>query len=549
MPDIFDEIEQLQMQPPPSRDIFDEIETTLPPSVSEAPIAGEIQQTIPKAIQEVQAPLTAKEVITGAVENIPGSAAEFAKGVAQPFLHPIETAKSIGILASGIVQKFTPGIQPDESAVDAIGDFFLNRYGSLEATKRTIATDPVGFTADLSLFLTAGGSVVAKLGKVAKLSRTAAIAGKVATVGKALDPLRLSGLALKPVAKAVGKAGKIIVGNVLTGVGEEVFGTAFTKSRGFRAGLSGQVDMDDVLRASKGALENLKETRSLKYRARLERISTSSANIDIRPIRRKLLDKLDDFKVRIDPAGGLDFSNSVISDPGAITDVNNVYNDIMRWDATPGNLTPAGMDILKRRLDNQFAPNKISRAVVTDMRDTVKKAISDKVPKYTIMTKEYSEASGMIQEIEKALSLGTKASADTAIRKFNSLMKSNNEFRRSLMKTLQESSDVNILDQIAGITANKWQSQTIVGKLTEVGIGFNVLYEGLATVDPKVAVAFLMTSPKVMAETVNLMGKIARAAKKLPPVAAATFQTGRAAQEINQAGIPAPAQPQLSELQ
>lgn len=128
------------------------------------------------------------EVPGRALERLPESVVEFGKALAQPVLHPIETAKSIGTLAQGLFQKLTPGVQPSEQAVDALGQFFSERYGGLENIKRTMANDPVGFAADLSAFMTGGAAIAAKVGVPAKVT------GAVSKAGRAIEPVKAARL-------------------------------------------------------------------------------------------------------------------------------------------------------------------------------------------------------------------------------------------------------------------------------------------------------------------------------------------------------------------
>src|SRR4030095_903240 len=105
----------------------------------------------------------------------------------------------------------------EEKMVDALGEFFKDRYGGIENVKRTLATDPVGFASDLSIFLTGGGSVAAKAPGVA--GQAAKIVG---TVGRTIDPLSVG-------IKAVQGAGHVaseVVGGIGTGTGGQSLRTA-----------------------------------------------------------------------------------------------------------------------------------------------------------------------------------------------------------------------------------------------------------------------------------------------------------------------------------
>ena len=128
------------------------------------------------------------DVGTQAIKNIPSSAVGFAKDVAQPFIHPVDTAKSFYNLGAGILEK--SGIKSGDEHkkyADAVGQFFVDRYGGVENVKRTLATDPVGLLADLSTAFTAGGGLAARApGLVGRLGEVAG------TVGRTIDPLNVA---------------------------------------------------------------------------------------------------------------------------------------------------------------------------------------------------------------------------------------------------------------------------------------------------------------------------------------------------------------------
>ena len=113
--------------------------------------------------------------------NVLPSGAQFAKDVAYPFLHPVQTAKAMGNLAKGTYQKFTPGVQPAEAYPDAFMAMMGDRYGSVDKALNTLESDPVGVLADVSGLMTGGGTLLAKTGPTAK---------RVAQVGSLLDPIQ-----------------------------------------------------------------------------------------------------------------------------------------------------------------------------------------------------------------------------------------------------------------------------------------------------------------------------------------------------------------------
>lgn len=141
---------------------------------------------------------------TETLSNVPGSAANLAKGVYQSVRHPYETAATLGKVGVGTLQKMTPGyVTPERPGyskeAEAAGGELKKRYGSIPAIAETIKTDPVGAAADASTIF--GGFSGAARGTAmaagTRLPRVAATAGKVATktgaASDALNPVILAG--------------------------------------------------------------------------------------------------------------------------------------------------------------------------------------------------------------------------------------------------------------------------------------------------------------------------------------------------------------------
>ena len=139
-----------------------------------------------------------------AAVNAPHSAMEFAKNVVQPIVHPIKTAENIGNIGLGVMEKLgLYGHAGYEKYADAVGQMMMDRYGSIDNVKRTLASDPVGAAADVSAILTGGGSTAARLPGV--LGKTGEV---INAAGRVVDPVN----AAAAVAKGAGKVGAEGVG-------------------------------------------------------------------------------------------------------------------------------------------------------------------------------------------------------------------------------------------------------------------------------------------------------------------------------------------------
>lgn len=159
-----------------------------------------------------------------AIQNIPRSAAQFGKGLYEAVTSPVETAGSmLDIAAGGLnlalpepVRNFMAKIDTDpaatQRAVNAakqFGGVYAQRYGSVDALKRTIAEDPVGAVADLSTIFS-GGAGLAR-GTAAAIARAAPSVSAGAT--QAANMMTRAAAATNPVnvlAKPARGAAKIL---------------------------------------------------------------------------------------------------------------------------------------------------------------------------------------------------------------------------------------------------------------------------------------------------------------------------------------------------
>ena len=107
--------------------------------------------------------------------NLPESGAQGLQGL-------INLPEAIGTMGTAAGEVL--GGAENTPTADALKAAIEERYGSAEALKRTAITDPLGLGADMSLLLTGGG------GLAARLPGTAGRIGEgVATFGRLLDPL------------------------------------------------------------------------------------------------------------------------------------------------------------------------------------------------------------------------------------------------------------------------------------------------------------------------------------------------------------------------
>lgn len=515
-------------------------------------------------------PLTAGEVLVGAVKSTPRSAADFAKSLFTAVANPIDTASAIVDITAGagakLSEEFTGllGIEPlTEKEIEALPEkTFLQRrekkqrkeslkkqqsfellsgtmkerFGGVENIKRTIATDPVGFLADVSGLISGGSAALKSAAKATGITTGLNRLETAGKIGRAIEPIEIAIKVTKPIGRQVGTMGSKILGNITTGVGAEAMQQAYRGSRDFIRALRGEIDNADILKSAKGSLDTIKDRRNSQYRTRLEKIKGIDRELDVLPVHNELTSQMKRFGVKIKPDNTLDFSRSTLN-RNSFADVEEIFNRIKSHGTQIGDLTPLGLDTLKRFLDDFYSESKNSRALVASLRKKTTNLLEKEVPQYKRLTKDYAQVTKLTDEIEKALSLGKKASADTAIRKLSSTMRENFEFRKSLLDELDRVADIDLKGAISGVASQSWTPKGLVGKLAGGATSLNVLFGGLGKIDPAIALTLAASSPRAVSEFLNIFGKSIRTAQKQgkfvapAPARQVGFQAGRVVEE------------------
>ena len=322
------------------------------------------------------------------------------------------------------------------------------------------------------------------------------------------------GAALPPSLMALGKAGQLArrgvstaaknaVG-VTTGAGSETFGTAYKAGKeggtSFIDNMRGNVPMTDVLDSAKDALSKMRVDRGNQYRSGMIDIGNDKSIIDFAPI--------DKVAQSLKTMGS--FKGQVINKnaAGTVDDISGVINQWKNLDPAEFH-TPEGLDALKKSIGDirdatQFGTP--GRKAADTAYNSVKAQIELQAPTYAKVMKDYSQASQALNEIEKSLSLGNKAAADTSMRKLQSLMRNNVNTnygnRLDLARTLEDQG-ADILPAIAGQAASSFTPRGLQG-LAASGAGI------ASFMNPATLAALPFASPRLMGEAAYGLGAMNR---------------------------------------
>ena len=400
--------------------------------------------------------LTATEVFKSAAENLLPSALQFGEDLVQPFIHPIQTAKSLKDLGLGVFQLFVPGEQPEEKVAKAVGQYFADRYGGIDNIKNTFAQDPVGFLADATIVLSGGAGVIAKTGKITKVSSLEKIGDAAKNISQKFDP------ALVPL-KAIRTTGNVAkaVSGVLTGVSDVPIDVAFKSgqksislspekrmaAKKFKESMKTPEDPTALVLDAKNALRVLEKNKIDDYMQGKAGINASTIPIEADDI----LKALEKTEKTFTENGVLVLSDS------AKTVLNRVKKDVDDFVKNPDMHNVSGADILKRLTRKRYN-NKLdaddSSAVVAEAANQIRDVILKTSPEYGVVMDAFEKASIVQDEITKSLSLSRKAAADTTIKKLQNSLREQPGYgtKQDSLKKLNEVSDTFLMEKLAGTT-------------------------------------------------------------------------------------------------
>lgn len=330
----------------------------------------------------------------------------------------------------------------------------------------------------------------------------------------AVGALPLAGATVKGAARVAGETlGKT------TGAGFGVIKEALeatvaggAKAKAFRQGLRGKVTPEQITEEAKSGLQEIIGQRRNAYQQQLSTLAENTKRFDTTPVMDKFTSKLSDFGV-VATDEGLDFSRA----PGLgryKKDVEDLVNVVENWGTKEGDLTITGIDKLKQTIDDFKIGSQESKrfdSFVTDLRKEAQGLIMDQ-PGYKKLVDDYAASSGVIEDIQKGLSLGDKAMVETSFKKLTTALRQNNDFRAQFVKELDEATGGELLSKISGQQLSELFPRGLSGVLAPLA-GGGALATGVG-VGPIMAAA-LTTSPRVVGEIIQALGWTGEKANKI----------------------------------
>lgn len=289
-----------------------------------------------------------------------------------------------------------------------------------------------------------------------------------------------------------------------TGTGSNSVSTAYkagkTGATSFVDNMRGNVPMTDVIDSAKDALKSMRLERAAQYRRGMAGVSADKTVIDFAPIE----SAVNSIKSMGSYKGMVINKNSA----GVVDEIDDMVRQWKSLDPAEFH-TPEGLDALKQAIGDirdttQFGT--AARKAADTAYNAVKSQITAQAPTYAKVMKSYSEATEILSEIERSLSLGNKAAADTALRKLQSLMRNNvntNFGNRMSSASILEANGADIIPALAGQSMSSWTPRGLAG-LAASGAGVASVF------NPTALATLPFASPRLVGETAFKLGSASR---------------------------------------
>ncbi len=311
-----------------------------------------------------------------------------------------------------------------------------------------------------------------------------------------------------------GKIAKPVLGRI-SGLGIGHVEEALKGGENFIKGLKGKLSGEEIVDAFRNSVQKIKDIRGADYQKALTNIASKDTGvrtigkpyegvqIDLKPINLELRKLMESYRIKVTPEGELDFSHMAIGERGR-KDVVKMIETVWNWKDN----TPLGIDALKRYLGDFYSESSQARSFTSSLYKSVKDTLTKAIPEYAEMTKGYSEASKVIEAIEKGLMLkqSGRVGGDQILRRLISSMKDNSEMRKDLVRVLGEGASEDLQGLLAGYAGRAVLPVGMAGSplvlIGEIAIArfFN----------PKFWPILAVSSPRIQSEFLSMYGKALR---------------------------------------
>jgi hypothetical protein len=245
---------------------------------------------------------------------------------------------------------------------------------------------------------------------------------------------------------------------------------------------------------------------------------------------------VDSFAKAVDKFGGQVKDGSLVFGDTALNSseqkaVQEVFDTVKGWK----DVTPQGMETLRQRIGNEmanfkFAGNGRDSVVLGAVKQDLTKLMTDKIPGYADLLKNYGTQTQTARDLAAELSLkSSNAKPATQLSQIMKLFKKDPVVLENLTKIMGPKEANSFLNEISGAILSSWiPQQGLVGKIAEgtaAGAAGGAALMHVPGAIPTAAAGAAISSPKLVGKTAVGVGTLIKngasaAFKKIATIAA-----------------------------
>lgn len=320
----------------------------------------------------------------------------------------------------------------------------------------------------------------------------------------------VAGALVRASTKLAGKIGSESVG-ALTGTSAETIEQAYTAAKAggqdlekYTAALRGKTTPEALVNTMREQIDSIASQRQALYKETLNELSDSI--VSTVPAKQSFLQTLNKFKVSVDDKGQLVFNKSELRTvPAAQSKIQQAWDEIRNM---PDQLAIGDLDTTRQAIkaiklvDSGEASANKANSIVEDAVRSVRKA-GEQVDGYGQMLDNFAETSDFLEELQRGISSGDRATIDQTYRRMATTLKTNNEQRMALVRELDNATDGAILSQISGQQLSELYPRGIFRQILAGSAGLGAI---TGTITPAIFPTLVMASPRVAGEFVRALG-------------------------------------------
>lgn len=366
----------------------------------------------------------------------------------------------------------------------------------VETAGKVIAGGTAGATADVAVGLSEGESPELGLGTYLGVGIPAA----------------------SPVLGAIGRATNRVAGRIttettgiLTGTSQETIEQAFKSARAggdelerFTQSLRGQRTPEQLVNNVRESVDVVQTSRNAIFKETLAELG--DITVPTQPAKTRFTEALNKFKVTIDDNGTLNFTNSELRTvPAAQNKLTQAWREIS---SMPDNMSLEQIDTTRQAVKaiksiagDDPSSNK-ANALIDEAVRSVREA-GEQVEGYGQMLDNFGETSEFLNELNRGLSTGDRATIDQAYRRLATTLKTNNEQRKALLTELDDATGGTLLSDIAGQQLSELYPR---GLFRQILAGGATVSAASGALTPALLPSLILASPRVVGEFARSLG-------------------------------------------